>query len=89
MAILTLITLWTGVPSLGATLMVTSLADDSSVGTLRYAIANANSGDTITFGVEGTITLTHGVLELAKDSTVSGPGRSKQGGDFRIDFSGI
>jgi Bacterial Ig-like domain (group 3) len=58
------------------TLTVTSLADDNSAGSLRYAIANAHSGDTITFSVAGTITLTQGVLGINKDLTISGPGRS-------------
>jgi YVTN family beta-propeller protein len=53
---------------------VTSLADDGSPGTLRYAIANANAGDTITFSVTGTITLTQGELELSKNVTIRGPG---------------
>ena len=53
---------------------VTSLADDGSPGTLRYEIANANSGDMITFSVAGTITLTQGVLELSRDVMISGPG---------------
>lgn len=53
---------------------VTSRADDGSAGTLRYAIANANSGGTIRFDVTGTITLTQGTLEISKDLTISGPG---------------
>jgi probable HAF family extracellular repeat protein len=53
---------------------VTSLADDGSAGTLRYAINNANSGGTIRFDVTGTITLTQGALEVSKDLTINGPG---------------
>jgi hypothetical protein len=56
------------------TWIVTSLADDGSLGTLRYAIANANSGDTINFAVQGTITLTQGQLEINKRLTINGPG---------------
>ncbi len=56
------------------TWIVTSLADDGSPGTLRSVIANANSGDTITFSVSGTITLAQGPLETNKILTVSGPG---------------
>jgi len=56
------------------TLIVTSLADDGSSGTLRSVIASANSGDTITFGVTGTISLAQGTLEINKNLTISGPG---------------
>jgi hypothetical protein len=56
------------------TLTVTSLADDGSAGTLRSVIGSASSGDTITFGVTGTITLIGGTLEINKNLTISGPG---------------
>jgi hypothetical protein len=36
---------------------VTSLNDDGSAGTLRSVMAAAGPGDTIVFGVTGTITL--------------------------------
>jgi hypothetical protein len=56
-----------------ATLTVTNL-NDSGPGSLRQAIASAASGDTITFAVRGTITLTSGQLTLDKDLTIAGPG---------------
>ena len=56
-----------------ATLSVTTLAD-SGAGSLRQAIADATPGDTITFGVTGTIVLTSGPLVVAKNLTLSGPG---------------
>jgi YVTN family beta-propeller protein len=59
---------------MATTWTVTSVADDGSAGTLRDAIANANSGDTIRFDVTGTITLTQGTLEIGKELTISGPG---------------
>ena len=70
--------LYTALPGMASTITVTSLADDGSPGTLRYAIVNANSGDTINFAkqVSGTITLTQGQLEINKNVTISGPGAS-------------
>ena len=58
-----------------ATNVVTNL-NDSGAGSLRQAIANAAPGDTITFAVTGTITLTSGELLIGKDLTLSGPGAS-------------
>lgn len=58
-----------------ATFTVTSLAD-SGGGTLRDTIAGASSGDTITFGVTGLITLTSGPIIVNPDLTISGPGAS-------------
>lgn len=58
------------------TLTVTTL-NDSGPGSLRQAIADANSGDTITFRVKGTITLTSGALTIAKDLDIQGPGPQK------------
>src|ERR1700736_613233 len=51
-------------------------AADSGNGSLRQAIINANSGDTINFtpGVTGTITLTTGELVINKTLTIFGPG---------------
>ncbi len=50
--------------------------DDSGAGSLRQAIADAKPGDTITFGVKGTIALTSGELVIDKDLTITGPGSS-------------
>ena len=56
------------------TLTVTSLADDNTAGTLRSQIGNAHSGDTITFSVTGTITLTQGQIEINTNLAINGPG---------------
>ena len=56
-----------------ATITVTN-TNDSGAGSLRQALANANDGDTIRFGITGTITLTTGELLVAKSVTISGPG---------------
>jgi hypothetical protein len=63
-----------------STYIVDHLADDmvgsELNGSLRYAITNATNGDSITFGVQGTITLTGGELAITKNLTISGPGTS-------------
>ena len=66
---------FSAVPAFAATITVTSLAD-SGPGSLRDSIASATSGDTINFGVTGTITLTSGELLIGKNLTISGPGAS-------------
>jgi hypothetical protein len=50
--------------------------NDSGPGSLRYAIASANSGDTINFKLiyPATITLTTGTLNIGTSLTISGPG---------------
>jgi hypothetical protein len=48
-----------------ATITVTNTSDNGA-GSLRQAIANAHDGDTIDFGVTGTITLTTGELLVDK-----------------------
>lgn len=63
-------------------LVVTSLADDGSEGTLRWAInqANATSGgiyDSISFAAEGTITLTSSLPAITQSVTITGSGMSK------------
>ena len=73
-------------------LVVTSLADDGSPGTLRYAIENSEAGDTITFasGLHGTIYLDTGLGGLVIDHplTIEGPGadaiRVDGGGEVRV-----
>lgn len=72
------VALWPGrvAPAHAATFMVTTLAD-SGPGSLRQAIADANPGDTITFGPgasSGTITLTSGQLAVTKSLAIEGPG---------------
>src|SRR6266480_164132 len=48
--------------------------NDSGAGSLRQALMDANEGDTIDFGVTGTITLTTGQLVVDKSVSISGPG---------------
>jgi hypothetical protein len=64
---------------INAPITVTSTADDSTPGTLRYAIVNAASGDTIAFDAlvfnsPQTISLTMGELVVAQNVTINGPG---------------
>ena len=74
-----------------ATIMVTN-GNDSGPGSLRQAILNALSGDTINFVSSVTaINLTSGELIIEKNLTITGPGadrltvqRSTNGLDFRI-----
>src|SRR5690242_17845062 len=68
-----------------AALTVTSTADDGTLGTLRYAVAHAADGDTITFdpGLSGTIILT-GSLVISQDLTIAGPGA----GTLAVDAAG-
>jgi len=56
-----------------ATITVTN-TDDDGAGSLRQAIADAHDGDTITFGVTGTISLTTGELLVDKSIIINGPG---------------
>src|SRR6476620_5328274 len=57
-----------------AATITVSNTNDSGAGSLRQAIADAHDGDTIDFGVTGTITLTTGELLVDKSVTISGPG---------------
>lgn len=59
--------------SLATTLTVTNLAD-SGPGTLRQALADAASGDTIDFAIEGTIKLDTGPVVIDRSLTLVGPG---------------
>jgi hypothetical protein len=54
---------------------VTSLAENGA-GSLRQVIADSAPGDSIVFGVTGTITLSSGELVVDKDLTILGPGTS-------------
>jgi hypothetical protein len=56
-----------------ATITVTN-TNDSGAGSLRQAMADAVNGDTIDFGVTGTITLITGELLVNKNVTLNGPG---------------
>src|SRR5262249_51220168 len=61
-------------PSLQAATITVANTNDSGAGSLRQAIADANDGDTVEFGVTGTITLTTGELLVDKSITIGGPG---------------
>src|SRR5258708_22581384 len=61
--------------SRAATLTVTNL-NDSGAGSLRQALLDAASGDTITFSVTGTIVLSGTRLDITKNLTITGPGAS-------------
>ncbi|HEV3203020.1 MAG TPA: right-handed parallel beta-helix repeat-containing protein, partial [Gemmataceae bacterium] len=60
------------------------------MGDLRYCITNAADGDTITFGVTGTINLTGVLPDLTHNISIEGPGsdlmtvRRNTGGNYRI-----
>ena len=59
-----------------STFTVTDNSDDpADKGSLRYAILNAPSGSIINFAptVTGTITLTHGTLEINTNLDIEGP----------------
>ncbi len=62
-------------------IVVTSLADNTNAGTLRWAIgqANATAGgiyDAITFNVTGTIVLTSHLPTITQSVTITGPGQN-------------
>jgi hypothetical protein len=63
-----------GTITANATNRVVSNLNDSGSGSLRNTIAASADGDSITFGVMGTITLTSGQLVIGKSITISGPG---------------
>lgn len=68
----------------GAIRTVTNL-NDSGAGSLRETIAASAAGDTIQFGVTGTITLTSDQLTVSKNLTITGPGP----GSLAITFGGF
>jgi CSLREA domain-containing protein len=80
--VVALITAWFVIPApvRAASLVVNTLSDenDGSCGdgdcSLRDALALAVAGDTVTFSVAGTLTLTLGTLEVNPEITVAGPG---------------
>src|SRR6516225_10643417 len=61
-------------PSTQAATITVTNTNDSGAGSLRQAIADAVNGDTIDFGVTGTITLTTGELLVNKGISINGPG---------------
>jgi hypothetical protein len=66
---------WGATRSVHAAELVVTTLNDSGPGSLRQAIADAATGDTITFAVNGTITLTSGPLAVnTKNLEIAGPG---------------
>src|SRR3954447_4128353 len=65
-----------GVSSSAAMITVTN-TNDNGPGSLRQAITDAASGDTINFSVIGTITLTTGQLVIDKNLGIKGPGANQ------------
>ena len=59
-------------PVYAASINVTN-TNDSGEGSLRQAIFNAQSGDTITISTTGTITLQSQLPAINKDLTIQGP----------------
>jgi len=59
-----------------AEMITVANTNDSGAGSIRQAITDAAPGDTINFGVIGTITLTSGELIINKNLTIQGPGAS-------------
>jgi hypothetical protein len=61
-----------------ATTMTVVNGNDSGPGSLRQAILNASSGDTINFATSvTTVTLTSGELVIDKNLTITGPGANR------------
>ncbi|MBF0589699.1 MAG: DUF4347 domain-containing protein [Magnetococcales bacterium] len=68
-----------------ATITVTSSSDSGS-GTLRQAISDASSGDTITFSSSvTTVTLSSGQLSIAKNLTIDGDLNNDSSPDVTVD----
>jgi hypothetical protein len=71
----------TTIPPAPTSLVVTSLDDTTSSGTLRWAITQANATvggiyDSITFSVNGTVTLTSSLPAVVGALTITGNGRT-------------
>jgi len=67
-------------PALATSWSVTDASDSrSDTNSLRYAINNSASGDTITFKLPNpsTITLTNGLLAISQNLTITGPGANQ------------
>jgi hypothetical protein len=63
--------------SAGAATDQVTNCDDSGAGSLRQAVADATSGDTIDFALScSIITLTSGDIEMSSNLTINGPGES-------------
>jgi hypothetical protein len=77
-----------------SSLVVSSLADTTAQGTLRWAITQANAvaggiSDKITFEVEGTITLTSNLPTITQNLTIVGPGQTNLTIDGQYLYSGL
>jgi hypothetical protein len=59
--------------SVGAAVLTVINLNDTGAGSLRNAITTSSAGDTIQFGVTGTITLTSGELLIGHALTIAGP----------------
>jgi hypothetical protein len=76
-ALIRLVLVFALATSVYANIITVTNTSDSGPGSLRQALTDANDGDTITFAVTGTITLTSGGLLIAKNVTISGPGSNQ------------
>ena len=74
-SILMIILIFSSLSASAATLSVSN-NNDSGAGSLRQAVIDATSGDTINFSITGTITLTSGQILIDKNLTIIGPGSS-------------
>jgi len=72
--ILVITAMFLAAPHAYAVTITVTNTNDSGAGSLRQAIADAASGDTIDFSVTGIITLKSGQLIVNKNLTITGPG---------------